>query len=204
MKSQKLILTLSWIIVITTLLTLIVVFNKFGVITGRATDTGEANLTINTSASISFVDNSVNWGSGSVDETPSFAILDTNGTTAAGTAVINGSWNNETTGLMLRNDGNVNVSVDLVSSKDAAAFIGGTNPAFKWAISNNETGSCAAGIANTGYTDVNTTAPGTRICDDLQYADSNDELIIDLYVRVPEDALGTKGAVITATGTALA
>jgi len=194
MKNSNLLTTLAVIVVITTLLTLIVTVNKIGM-TGKATDTATANFTINSAASISFITNVVNWGSGSVDEIPTAAYLYTNGT------VVDGTWNSVSQGLTLQNDGNVNVTVSLTSSKAAADFVGGTNPEFKWLVSENESNSCSSGLNPTSWTAVSTGS--TTICSNMSYDDSKDALDIDLMVKVPEDAIGTKGCVITATGTAI-
>ena len=195
MKTSKLILTLSVIILITTLLTLIVTLNKFGVITGKATATGDANLSISTEASISFITSNVNFGSGSVDEAPSVAYLDTEG------GSVNGSWTAPTQGLTLRNDGNTNVTIDLDASNEAADFIGGTSPSMKWKVSNNESGSCDS-IGVSTYTEISGTA---NACTGIGMApnDTQDTLDIDFNLSIPEDAVGTKGTVITATGTAV-
>jgi hypothetical protein len=200
MKASKLILTLSWVIVITTLLTLIVTLNKFGVITGQATDTGEANLTIQEQASISFLVSQVNWGSGYVNEGAVSGTLDTEGTTTDTTG-----FTTVSEGLVIQNDGNVNVTLNISSSTNASTFIGGTNPDFEWKASDNESASCTGGIQNIGaYTNVPATLnQHVLVCNDLLYSDSNDTIALDLKVVIPEDALGTKGTVITATGTAL-
>lgn len=194
------VLTLSWIIALITLLALIATLNKFGVITGQATDTGEANLTIQAQASISFTTSQINFGTGFVNEDASYGNLTTEGDLTNTT-----SFTNVTQGLVLSNDGNVNVTVNLTSQKIASAFIGGVagpGPLFAWKASENEANSCEGGIQNiASYTEV--TAASVRICDDLLYTADNDTLLIDLSIVVPEDALGTKGNVITAEGLAL-
>ena len=198
--SSKLILTISVILLLIIAITLVVTLNKYGVITGRATDTGTANLTIEAEASISFSDADCDFGSGSVIEDAGSAILYSNGSDN-----INGTWTNQScNGLTVQNDGNVNVTLNLTSGKDADDFIGGaaaTN-SFKWIMSEGEAGSCAGTFSvNDTFTEI--TISPTVICTDFLYNDSKDTINIDFELIIPEDALGTKGVIITATGTAL-
>ena len=199
MRSSKMILSLAVVITVVSLLLLGVTMDKYG-ITGKATDTGEANLTIQASASISFTTSQINWGTGYVNEAPLNGSLDTEGNNVDVT-----SFSTVSEGLVLRNDGNVNVTINLTSSQIASAFIGGvagTGPSFKWKASENETNSCAGGIQTiSSYTEVGATS--IRVCDDMLYTADNDTILIDLKVVIPEDALGTKGSVITALGTAI-
>ncbi|MCX8158968.1 MAG: hypothetical protein N3D20_01605 [Candidatus Pacearchaeota archaeon] len=161
---------------------------------------GSTNLTVESFAMINFTDSSVNWGSGKVNIGKTKAYLDTRSGT-----VTDGNWTAETTGLMLENLGNVNVTLNLSAGKTAAQFIGGTNPAYKWWIRDNETGSCinVTGPSNGfgGWADPSTTS--ITICNPLRFLIASNEIRIDFNVTVPEDA--TKGArsdTITAIGIA--
>jgi len=180
---------------------LAITINKIGdfkSLTGYVLDTGTANLTIEAAAVINFTNEVINWGAGHVNETLTSATLTTEG-------VMNGTdWNNITSGLVLENIGNVNVTLNLTSSNNAASFIGGdtVSPEYQWKFSENETGSCDATINITTYTNVNTDAGGTHACINLGY-DTLDTLIIDLRLLIPSNAIGTKGSVITATATAI-
>jgi hypothetical protein len=196
----NILLTLSCIAAIVTFLILIITLNKFGIITGQATDTGEANLTIQEQASISFLVSQVNWGSGALIEGETDGLLNSEGGQENVT-----DFTNITEGLVIQNDGNVNVSLNISSSDNASTFIGGTNPDFEWKASNNETGSCVGGIQSglTAYTNVPATLnQHVLVCNDLLYNNLNDTIRLDLQVRFTADALGTKGVLITATGTA--
>ncbi|MCU0642231.1 MAG: hypothetical protein MUF61_01465 [archaeon] len=168
-------------------------------IVGFATSTGTANLTVDLVANINFTDNVIMWGNGSVDTGMLYAILDT----AQGT-VGNGSWTPETSGLTLENIGNVNVTLDLKVGKSAADFIGGTDPAYEWNVSNSDVDSC---VADAGFTlDVysGTTTSDTNICDYLLYNDASDAVRIDIKLKVPYNSLkGYLVDTITATGTAV-
>lgn len=192
MKTSKLILTLSTIVLIIAVVMLVVTLNKYGVLTGRATDKGTANLTISAAASISFSDAVCDFGAGSVNETPTFANIYTgNGT------CINGSWTgNACDGLEITNDGNVNLTVTLASSGDKDAFIGGTSPSFQWNVTD---GTDCVGVE--GITSLTEITGTPNACTNLTQAGT---LTIDFALTIPEDAEGTKGTVITATGTAVA
>jgi len=194
MKNSNALVILAVLAVIVTLLTLIVAVNKM---TGKATDTATANFTINSAASISFITDVINWGSGSVDEIPTFGILDTEGTTTNTTG-----FTTVNQGLTLQNDGNVNVTVNITFSKNAAGFIGGTNPTFKWKASDNESNSCNSAYNPSFYSGVSNIS-ATNVCSNMPYDDSHDAFDIDLQVEIPEDAVGTKGCVITAIASAI-
>ncbi|MBD3247444.1 hypothetical protein GF378_02380 [Candidatus Pacearchaeota archaeon] len=194
MKREKLILTLSWIIVLVTLLSLIVTLNKFGVITGQATDTGEANLSITKFASIRFTDAICDFGSGNVDEDSTYGWMYTN----------NGSTQNLTglsacDGLIYQNDGNSEITVNLSSDTAAAGLLpGGTSPAFEWMVDDTNCDGVAA--ANT-YTTISAGADVT-VCSNLSKTSTQD---VDFYLKIPEDAYtnGESSAVITVTGSAI-
>jgi len=189
MKGSKLLMVLAVLAVVVTLVTLVVTVNKFG-ITGKATDYGAANLTKNSSASISFTDADCDFGSGYVDEDPTFALAYSNGT------VINGTgWTGCTDGLTVSNDGNVNVSLTVASSAVASAFIGGTSPSLKM----KSVASACAGTDNlASYTEV--TGSAQSACDNWAAAATSQ---IDFELTIPEDApSGSTGTVITAVGTA--
>ncbi|MDP3881937.1 MAG: hypothetical protein Q8Q31_03625, partial [Nanoarchaeota archaeon] len=109
--------------------------------------------------------------------------------------------------LTLENIGNVNATLYLKTGKNSTQFIGGSDPAYQFNISNNETGSCWQNN-NTGnfttiglYYEVNATnGDGTKVCDYFSYEDSKDALRIDILLRVPSSSnTGTIEDTITAT-----
>ena len=201
-KNNSLLTIIAIIAVGLALTNLGITINKVGdirEITGFATAGGTANLSIITLASVSFNVSNIDWGAGSVDEGPSFATMDSEG------AVIDGNWTAVSQGLMLRNDGNCNVTFTLTGSNVAASFIGGTSPAYDIKLTDNETGACASGLNSlTSYTNV--TGPGSpqTACTNMSFEDSRDALDIDVNITIPEDALsGAKGSVLTATANCL-
>ncbi len=171
--------------------------NFFNVLSGKVT--GEMNLTIESSAVINFTVDSLNWRSGRVNSGSTAAYLDT----AAGT-VKNGNWTLATSGLQIQNTGNVNVTLNLSVGKTAASFLGGTNPLYKWNITNHEVGSCLNASGGTGsmghlgnYYDPNTTT--ALWCPLLQFIDGSDTVNISINLTVPSDSItGSLNDIITA------
>ena len=159
-------------------------------ITGYATG-ATANLTVETLAQINFTNFSIAWGSGRVNPGATAASLIT---TAAGT-VTNGNWTADD-GLILENSGNVNVSLNLTGDKTAAAFIGGTGPAYLWNITNVEANSCINATGGLGgpvldlntFHNVNTSQGLSRVCNTFGFKASADTIRIDFNVTVPEDS----------------
>ena len=196
MKTINVLMIIAVIAVVVAFANLIFQFGDFreltGYATGNATDTGTANLTIASQASLEFITNVINWGSGAVDEAPTSATIDSEGT------VTDGNWTAVSQGLTLRNDGNTNVTVYLTSSL-ASAFIGGTGPTYKLKVTNNESNSC---VANNMSSYTSTTGGQVLACSNFGFIDAADAIDVDVQLVIPEDAVpGAKSAVITATGT---
>jgi len=181
---------------------LIITINKIGdikTLTGYAFDTATANLTITENIQINFTTDNINWGSGYVTGTNTSATLNTLG-------IMNGTgWTPVSAGLILENIGNVNVTLNLSSSANAATFIGGDTitPLFQWDVSEatGNTGACSPGVNISVWTSVTTTPQ--IACTNFGATGTMDELEIDLQVVIPDNAEGTKGATITATASAL-
>lgn len=182
-------------------------------ITGMGTTpAGNATLTVVTLSELNFTDKSVAWGAGYVNTSGGYTVCKLNTTDAYPPASGCANFTQETTGLIIENDGNTNLTIQLSSNVSAGTdFIGGTNPAFRYNVSNNENFAClnVSGNehpwdfnANESFKDVNTTGAGTIVCPRLQYTDANDSLKIHLHVEIPYDAPAAAwGALLTATGT---
>ncbi|MBI4145539.1 hypothetical protein HY493_05050 [Candidatus Woesearchaeota archaeon] len=185
----------------------------FPSVTGlQASDTGVALLEIASTASLRFAVDVVNFQNGSVNTSSGNTVctMDTTGVSLLRSQCIN--FTNVTAGFQIENDGSTNLTVNLSSDKDADAFLGGSASLneFKWAISQNETGSCKNTTGGTGgttvtptvYSDVNATAGGITVCPFLQFIDASDSIKVDINVTIPYDATsGVKTATLTATGT---
>ena len=175
-------------------------------LSGYATSTGQANLTVESAAIVNFTTNYISWGSGRVNTGQSFAYLNTLETSN----VTNGNWSLATGGgFRLENIVNTNVSIDLLAGKSAATFIGGKSPGYQWNVSVVEVGSCLNssfnGTGNLGldvFATVNNTSPGTRFCERMPFTDSNDSIRIDINLTVPYNSnTGALTDTITATAT---
>ena len=158
--------------------------------------TGTMNLTITQTADINFTATNINWGSGIVNATKAGAVLDSD----AGT-VINGTWTAVSTPLVLENIGNVNVTLTLNSSL-AAQFIG-AGASYKLKIA-DKTGNSNACLTNGFSSYLEVSGTNQNACSDFGFLDSRDEIEIDVRLYIPYNvSTGTKGAMITATASAI-
>lgn len=194
MNENNLLMIVAIVAVGVALINLGITINKIGDIkelTGYATGVGEANVTIISAASVSFITSSVDWAYGLVNEVPVFAYMDTEG------HVVDGNWTNVTQGLTLQNDGNCNVTFN-ISTDTAATFIGGTGPWYQIKLSDNETDSCGGFNSLSAYT--NTTGSAQQACANLSYDTGRNTMDIDINITIPEDAVAeAKGTLLTVT-----
>ena len=165
-------------------------------VTGRATnDMGNVTLTVETQMSIILNQDTVNFGSGYVNDTNPQCTA--NATLVAGPAYIDSSnndcWTNNTAQpgpLLLENDGNINVSLT-VKGPDSDTFFQGFNPGalsdqlLQWKFRNNETDACTENV--TAALDwQNFTQVAKNICDNMRFTpEAQDELAIDIMVVIP-------------------
>ncbi|MEM4330650.1 MAG: hypothetical protein QW273_01420 [Candidatus Pacearchaeota archaeon] len=193
MEQDKLLVYVAIFAVVLSLLGTIVSYNsimsmrKF--FTGFATENGTVTVEVSVQTLIKIyraggVDDSttINWGQGSVEGGKDYALLVSNGT------VYQGSWSVIPEGFFVRNIGNTNVSLKISSLYDVNTFLGGTDPQFKYNVSNLEAGSCTfvSGYENV-YKDFSTTPE--QFCDVFQFADDKDEIRVDVLLKVPSDSL---------------
>lgn len=201
--SGKVFLVLAVVAVVISLFSVGLLYLSVGnlvtVLSGRAT--GEANVTVESAASINFTRSALNWQSGRVNNGQTSAYLDS----AAGT-VVNGNWTAVTSGLKIQNIGNVNVTLNLSVTKTAATFIGGSSPLYKWNVTNDEANSClnatggpTNGMGHLGiYYNPNTTT--AIYCPLFQFIDSADQVNISINLTIPSDSItGTLNDILTAT-----
>jgi hypothetical protein len=162
--------------------------------TAFAGNNGTARFSIVGTVSLTVPTDSINFGSGS----PAVGV----GSTIASNATDNPSnWTDNPGGFVVENDGNVEIAVKVYADKNAADFIGGTGPTFKFVSSNNETGACTGTLA-TSWTEM-TKALGTagNVCTILGFADSVDSVKVDLQLFIPADApvKGNSESIVTFT-----
>lgn len=173
--------------------------------TGRApTDTGIANITINTSVSITFKNDTIDFGRGYSNDTTGgvdYCPFDTNGTDPTATPCA--GFNSSLLPFVIRNDGNDEVSLSLQSDTAAATFLGGTSPAFQLIFVDNDTGTCNGSVErhfdDSGtWVAINTSE--WLVCDEMGFVAANDALQLHLRVSVPDNANpGSRDATFTAT-----
>jgi len=171
-------------------------------LTGFATETGIANLTVEENTAVNFTNDTVNWGSGMVSGGQDAAQFDTSNQSAEN--MTNGNWTGNHYGLNIENIGNRNVTLEIKSEYNDSTFIGGSSgggPVFKIKINDSvEQRSCIYNISNSTWFNPNQSGDGELICDYFDYTDGNDELRIDFYVVIPSDAFtGERTNTITAT-----
>ena len=181
-----------------------------GGITGYAAHEQDAiaQLEIQDVTSIVFDVATVNWGSGSVN-TSDFDTcnLSTRGISPTYPGCSVSTFNEDLGPLVLRNNGNQNVSVTLAANETPDSWISGgadlgpNVPAFQFQGAENKTGACAGGSLTDSLTDLSTGAE--LLCDQLDFSNVADALNIELFVVVPYDAdIGAKSVTITAEATA--
>lgn len=206
MVNQKYFVFLVFIAVILSAFSIFILYQSsdgfLKVISGHATSTGEANVTVETIVSINFTTSQISWGSGRVSSGFSSAGLNTYETGN----VTNGNWTLTTRGgLRLENIGNVNVSLNLSATKTALTMIGGSNPTYMWNISNvdaqscrNSTGGALNALPLNNFYNPNLTT--TEFCRFFQFNDTQDSMRIDFNMTIPSDSFtGALGDTITAT-----
>jgi len=172
------------------------------VLTGKVSQ-GEVNITVGEYIAVNFTSWQVNFGTGSVDagETNATVCSRANVECCPGceAGVCRGNWTSPDQGLIIENEGNINLSIGFSSSVSSAAdFLGGTNPQYLWRF-HEEFESCLSwheGTEIDEWYDVNATR---GVCDYFPPIDSGDEVWIDFILTVPSDSLtDARGDQITA------
>lgn len=189
--------TIAVIAVIISLFELAILFystGSLGQLTGYATATGTTNITVGSTALINFSTSNINWGSGAVNAGAVRAVLDT-----SPGSVTNGTWGVQSSGFVIQNIGNVNVTLQLNTALNATTFLGGTGPGYFFNVSGS-TGACnvSSTFPLSTYVSANTTVQ--TVCSKLFYFQSNNSVRVDIRLYVPSDAPpGTLSDTITAT-----
>lgn len=156
--------------------------SDLGGLTGKAVDDGKINITIEEVLMVNFSVDNINWGSGSVFSNASFAYLDTLG------AVSGGNWTPVNSGFVIKNIGNLNVSLSFTTGKNAESFISGTDPSYKYRISNIDTGACIppSGFNLDEFYEIPSSANPSKICESFSVGS---RISFDLALKIPSDSL---------------
>jgi hypothetical protein len=203
------------IVVVVALFNLIMTFTKVSdfnkQLTGYATTaSGYVNITVNTSMSITVMPAGIHWGEGSVNASQTNAVLSTGGNTSK---VVRGSWSSDNvTGLVLKNVGNTNCSINLTFLMNRTEFFGASSDASKnysFNFSNREVGSCdgVGGLKLNSWHEANKTHNASTswpwlICKKFSSVEANNEMWIDVNLTVPYDTNNTNimvGDILTFT-----
>jgi len=183
----------------------IISLNKLSSIstTGFATSSvGTASVYVNSSTSIFFYVNAINWGEGYVNATSGSqynCTLNSEGLKSSGCV----RFTTVSQGLILENEGNTYPAINLKTNTNGSILFGENwlygGPLLLYKVTNNETNSCGS-PAPSSYTPVNNSAGvGTLICPATEYATGNDTLKIDVQVNIPYTvSSGAKSVTFTA------
>jgi hypothetical protein len=186
-------------------------------LTGFASSgSGNISVTILTATDITVLNNTINFGTGVVNSTNDFcenATLHTNGTGSNGESC----WINATesmlgtgyagvntirgTGIVIRNDGNKNLSITMDSAwNTAAAFLGGHNPSpeYNYTTKNEEANSCPS-IHLMNWWEGISANTSMDICRDLKWADTADTVNMSIRIVFSANASGFKEDNLTFT-----
>ena len=114
--------------------------------------------------------------------------------------MINGTWFPYKDYFVVENDGTVNVTVNFTADKNAAQFIGGTNPEFQIKGIVNESGACPSLV--TTYTEI---SGSKNICPLLKFGpQDSDAFWVSTRLVIPSNIYsGERTATITFTGRAV-
>jgi len=159
------------------------------VLTGHATSTGTINVTITENVLANLTSSNVNWGTGAITGENSNATIDTLGN------ISRGNWSALSSGLVIKNEGNVALVLDFQSNKNATNFIGGTSSSFKYMITNVDSGACTPpdGFVLGTFYETNTST--IQICDSFA---PNESVRMDFELTIPSNSnLGILSSTIT-------
>jgi len=185
MRRVNLFFFLSLVIFISSAVFLIGTYSsliKLSKFTGGAVDSSVINLTIEESVLINFTVDNINWGIGFVFGNASYSFVDTLGN------VVNGTWDPVSSGFVIENIGNLNLSLNFSTGKNAESFIGGTAPSYKYRISNIESGACIppSGFNLDEFYEILSPDTSTQICESFLIGKS---IVFDLSLTIPSNSL---------------
>ncbi len=162
--------------------------NKITKLTGYGS-TGYVNVTVESISTINVTATDCDFGSGYIITGNVSALLESNGSkygwSGAGT----------TNPLVIRNDGNTNLTVNVSSGKTLAQFYGadcsGESCTYQFWSANNESGSCTSGLA--AYPGTSMDTGNKTVCSLMRHQDEMDEVTIQCRLNLTQSIpVGTK------------
>jgi hypothetical protein len=186
MKEGNVLLGISVVIFVLSLLAIgVTYYSLLGLslsMTGHAVAGGEVNVTVTQAVLANFTsDDNINWGIGAVDDGASFSIIDTEGN------ITDGTWGAVSSGFIIRNAGNVNVTLEIGNQKDADTFLGGLNPSYQYMVTNVNDDACVppGGFVLGTYYEIALVPNVTEVCNTLL---PNTSILLDLRLQIPSDS----------------
>ena len=209
MKINDVIVFLSILTIVIVLINISAVFIKVSefkkVLNGETF--GYVNLTVQTYVYLNITRETINWSSGTINDSFSNATLYTLGDNPG--VVSRGNWSGtDAKAIAVENLGSYNCSIYIQTGKDAHDLFNSSsssNEEYKLNVSNKKEGSCSGGTATLGeWIDVNKTSGGTKYCGQFGNNDDNNEIYIDVLLTVPIDSnnVGELSDIITIIGDA--
>jgi hypothetical protein len=160
---------------------------------GAGNATGEINLSVITSCSVTMSGSDIDFGSGTVSSGGTCEL-----NTSAGTNSGCSGFSTVSHGLNFTNNGNEDINLSIKGNTTATAFITGTGPEFKINANAIQAGVCGGGnFALGSWTELSTTA--AILCNEsnrLAPTEDNDTLEIDVYLKIPDDTGAAGGKVL--------
>lgn len=175
--------------------------------------TGSASVDVSQSVILRFAVNATNFGAGSVNSSMAgvwSCNMMINGTTGNPAIARTGcvGFNPASGALVMENAGTSYLSVTLNVSKSASQFgiIGGSDAiginAFRYAIANNESGSCVGTLNNGTWTAVEAVPTPQLICTNLSWSGGTNSLLVGISLNITGNATqGARSVTFTAQGT---
>jgi len=144
--------------------------------------TGYVNVTIVNYSAINITATDCNFGSGYITTGNVSALLESNGT--------HSGWSTAGTShsIVVRNDGNKNLSISVSSGKTLAAFYGvdcsGQTCLYQFWTSNNETGACYSGLV--AYPGISMDTTNKTACSIFQPEDTKDAMNVHCRLNITQ------------------
>ena len=161
---------------------------------------GYVNISISNLTTINVTASNCNFGSGYVTPPESFAVVRSGGSGSCQFIADSENWTNTSAYdphcMEVRNDGNINLVVNVSSGKTVANMIGGTSPNITAWSQNKEIGACYSGTLNT-YPGEEMDTGNKTMCTCLWPDENFDEIYVGCELTIPDNAYGTKGDVWT-------
>jgi hypothetical protein len=181
--------------------TIIKIANFNEAMTGYASSTGYVNITVSQNIVINVSRWQIDWGAGTINTTSGCqnATLFTQGDSDPFVECGNFTRTGGPKGIIIQNLGSVNFSLNVSSNQNASNFFAGTRPAYEWNFSQKKIGTCnpvnngsAVPSPSLSYFFNLNKSVEYNVCRQFGYL-VNNEMYMDVYLRIPNDNNITDG-----------